>query len=210
LNIHDISGMEEQYDPQNESFVQWDLQNHAMKEGVQNDDVEFYTKDAITVPEISLRQQKRKEIASNFSSELETAQALAADSSATPESEAAADIWRAMPYSYGPQSNPFENERRLDITKINPITSAEENIGGFNVFVQTDDERNDHWEEADKLYADTYDRKSLTQPLNNDDVMRSVNNAPIIVGKNKAVDTAAFVEDLDRLSGAYNGQVSYA
>jgi hypothetical protein len=41
--------------------------------------------------------------------------------------------------------------------------------------------------------------------LNNEDVIRSVNNAPIIVGKNKEVDTGAFVEDLDRLAGAYNG-----
>jgi hypothetical protein len=40
--------------------------------------------------------------------------------------------------------------------------------------------------------------------------MRAVNNAPIIVGKNKLVDTSAFVEDLERLSGAFDGKVVYA
>jgi hypothetical protein len=72
---------------------------------------------------------------------------LAADPAATPENEAAADIWRAMPYSYGPQSNPFESNRKLDVRKINPITSSEESFGGFNAFIQTNDERNDQWEE---------------------------------------------------------------
>jgi hypothetical protein len=48
-----------------------------------------------------------------------------------------------MPYSYGPQNNPFESNRKLDIRKINPITSAEESFGGFNAFIQTNDERND-------------------------------------------------------------------
>lgn len=104
-------------------------------EAASNDDVEFYTKDAITVPEISTRAQARKDVSSNFSSELETAQALAADPKATPESDAAADIWRAMPYSYGPQSNPFENERRLNVKSVNPITMGEESVGGFNAFV---------------------------------------------------------------------------
>lgn len=179
-------------------------------EAATNDDVEFATKDAINVPEISMRVQARKDLSNNFSSELETAQALAADSTATPESDAAAEIWRAMPYSYGPQSNPFESDRRLNVKSVNPITMGEESVGGFNAFVQTADERDDHWEQADRLYADTYDRKSLTQPLNNEDVIRSVNNAPIIVGKNKLVDTSSFVEDLDRLAGAYDGKVNYA
>jgi hypothetical protein len=31
----------------------------------------------------------------------------------SPEEEAAANIWSANPYSYGPQSNPFESNRRL-------------------------------------------------------------------------------------------------
>jgi hypothetical protein len=46
--------------------------------------------------------------------------------------------------------------------------------------------------------------------MNNDDIMRSVNNTPIVVAKNKNVDTASFVEDLDRLAGAYDGKVNYA
>lgn len=46
--------------------------------------------------------------------------------------------------------------------------------------------------------------------MNNDDIMNAVHNAPIIVGKNKEVDTSAFVEDLDRLAGAYDGKVNYA
>lgn len=137
MNIHDISGMEEQYDPQYESFVQWNIENHSMREPVQNDDVEFYMKDPVTIPEISSRAQKKRDMAENFSSELETAQALDQDPKATPESEAAADIWRAMPYSYGPQNNPFESNRKLDIRKINPITSAEESFGGFNALLQT-------------------------------------------------------------------------
>lgn len=35
--------------------------------------------------------------------------------------------------------------------------------------------------------------------------MRSINNAPIIVAKNKNVDTATFVNDLESLAGAYDG-----
>lgn len=40
--------------------------------------------------------------------------------------------------------------------------------------------------------------------------MRSINNAPIIVAKNKNVDTSTFVNDLESLAGAYDGAVNYA
>lgn len=118
MNVHDISGAEEQYDEMNLQTnvkAQWDLQNHALSGGVTNDDVEFYTKDAIAVPEIKARMLARKDISKNFSSELETAQALSVGEPAkgSPEEEAAANIWSANPYSYGPQSNPFESNRRL-------------------------------------------------------------------------------------------------
>lgn len=72
MNIHDISGAEEQYDDMNLQ-TKWDLENKALSGGITNDDVEFYIKEPITVPEIRTRETARKEKAANFSSELETA-----------------------------------------------------------------------------------------------------------------------------------------
>jgi hypothetical protein len=40
--------------------------------------------------------------------------------------------------------------------------------------------------------------------------MRSIDNAPIVVSKDKKIDTANFVEDLESLAGAYDGKVNYA
>jgi hypothetical protein len=76
----------------------------------------------------------------------------------SPEEEAADKIWTANPYSYGPQSNPFESDRRLkklNVDSVNPVTSAEESYGGYNAFIQTNQ---DDWENNDKLYADIQDR----------------------------------------------------
>ena len=64
MSVHDVSGDEEQYDEMDvQTHSQWDLvQNKGLLGGVTNDDVEFYTKEPISVPEMKSREEARKAI----------------------------------------------------------------------------------------------------------------------------------------------------